>query len=184
MYVNYFQDEQSTTDETYKGQLKLSLMYSPEAQSKKSKGQGALHITVHQAKDFQEPVDSFVKLYLLPDKSSSGKRKTKIMKSSLRPSWEEKFTYEKLKLDNLSSEHVLEVTVWNFHKRSGNTFIGGLRVGPSPGSVAATAKPKDWMDSIGDEVSHWEDMLARPGEWVEQWHTLRTTMNPRDILLH
>ena len=159
-------------------------MYSPDAHSKKSKGQGTLHIKVQQAKDFQEPVDSFVKLYLLPDKSSSGKRKTKIIKSSLKPSWEEKFTYEKVKLEDLNSERVLEVTVWNFHKRSGNNFIGGLRIGPPPGSAAAGGKPKDWMDSIGDEVTHWEDMLARPGEWVEQWHTLRTTMNPRDILLH
>jgi hypothetical protein len=175
----YFQDEDSSTDETYKGQLKLSLMYSPEGHTKKSKGLGTIHITVQQAKDFQEPVDSFVKLYLLPDKGSSGKRKTKIIKSSLKPSWEETFTYEKVRQENLSSERVLEITIWNFHKRSGNVFIGGLRLGPAPGSAA---NHKDWMDSIGDEVTHWEDMLARPGEWVEQWHTLRTSMNPRDIL--
>ena len=177
----HFQDEESSTDEVYKGQLNVSLMFSPEAHTKKSKGQGTIHVAVHQAKDFQEPVDSFVKLYLLPDKSSSGKRKTKTIKSSLKPTWEEKFTYEKVKLDELSSEQVLEMTVWNFHKRSGNVFIGGLRLGPAPGSAA---KHKDWMDSIGDEVTHWEDMLASPGEWVEHWHTLRTTMNPRDILLH
>ena len=156
-------------------------MFSPDAHSKKNKGQGTLNIAVEQAKDFQEPADSFVKLYLLPDKSSSGKRKTKIVKSSLKPSWEEKFTFEKVKLDDLSRDRVLEVTVWNFHKRSGNVFIGGLRLGPAPGSAH---KHKDWMDSIGDEVSHWEDMLSRPGEWAEHWHTLRTTMNPRDILLH
>ncbi len=175
----YFQDEDSSTDETYKGQLKLSLMYSPEGHTKKSKGLGTIHITVQQAKDFQEPVDSFVKLYLLPDKGSSGKRKTKIIKSSLKPSWEETFTYEKVMQENLSSERVLEITIWNFHKRSGNVFIGGLRLGPAPGSAA---NHKDWMDSIGDEVTHWEDMLASPGEWVEQWHTLRSSMNPRDIL--
>ena len=147
---------------------------------KKSKGQGTVHVTVQQAMDFQEPVDSFVKLYLLPDKSSSGKRKTKIIKSSLKPSWEETFTFEKIVQESLSSERVLEITVWNFHKRSGNVFIGGLRLGPAPGSAA---KHKDWMDSIGDEVTHWEDMLSNSGEWVEQWHTLRSSMNPRDILL-
>ena len=157
------------------------MMFFPGGHTKKSKGQGTLNIAIEQAKDLQEPVDSFVKLYLLPDKSSSGKRKTKIIKSSLKPTWEEKFTYEKVELKDLSYERVLEVTVWSFHKRSGNVFIGGLRLGPAPGSAA---KHKDWMDSIGDEVTHWEDMLAHPGEWVEQWHTLRTTMNPRDILLH
>ena len=154
-------------------------MYSPEDHTKKSKGQGTVHITVQQAKDFQKSVDSFAKLYLLPDKSSRGKRKTQIIKSSLKPSWEETFTYEKVTQESLSSKLVLEITVWNFHKRSGNVFIGGLRLGPAPGSAA---KHKDWMDSIGDEVTHWEDMLANPGEWVEQWHTLRSSMNPRDIL--
>ena len=180
MLFTLFQDEESSTDETYRGQLRLSLMYTPKGWTKKNMGQETVHIAIQQAKDFQEPVDSFVKLYLLPDKSSSGKRKTKIIKSSMKPSWEETFTYEKVTLDNLSSERVLEVTVWNFHKRSGNVFIGGLRLGPAPGSAA---KHKDWMDSIGDEVTHWEDMLANPGEWVEQWHTLRISMNPRDILL-
>ena len=155
------------------------MLFSQGSTSKKNQGQGTLQVSIDQAKDYQEPVDSFVKLYLLPDKSSKGKRKTKIIKSSLKPSWEETFKFEGVKLDELSFERALEVTVWNFHKRSGNVFIGGLRLGPAPGSGA---KHKDWMDSIGDEVTHWENMLAYPGEWVEQWHTLRTTMNPRDIL--
>ena len=164
----------------YRGQLNLSLMYSPVGRSKNSMEQGTLHVMVHQATDLQEPVDSFVKLYLLPDKSSGGKRKTKIIKSSVNPFWEEKFAFEKIKLENLNRDRALEITIWNFHKRSGNIFIGGLRLGPAPGRAA---KHKDWMDSIGEEVTHWEDMLAHPGEWVEKWHTLRTTMNPRDILM-
>ena len=165
----------------YRGQLKIAMQFTQSTTTKKSQGLGTLHVSVDQAKDFQEPVDSFVKLYLLPDKSSKGKRKTKIIKSSLNPNWDESFTFDGVKLDELSFEHALEVVVWSFQKRSGNVFIGGLRLGPAPGSAA---KHKDWMDSIGDEVAHWEDMLACPGEWVEQWHTLRTTMNPRDILRH
>ena len=30
-----------------------------------------------------------------------------------------------------------------------------------------------WMDSTGDEVNHWQQMLEREGEWVYFWHTLR-----------
>ena len=162
--------------------MNIAMQFTPASHShaKKTREQGTLMITIKQAKDLQEPVDSFVKLYLLPDKSTRGKRKTKTIKSSMKPTWEETFTYEKVQLDELSFQRVLEVTIWNFHKRSENVFIGGLRLGPAPGSAA---KHKDWMDSIGEEVSHWEETLAHPGEWVERWHTLRTTMNPRDVML-
>ena len=174
------QDEESGVDEMYRGQVKLSMQFSPELYSGSGREWGTLYVTVEQANEFQEPVDSFVKLHLLPDKSSKGKRKTKIIKSSIMPSWEETFSYEDVQLDELSFQRALEVTVWSHHKVSGNTFIGGLRLGPAPGSAA---KHEDWMDSIGDEVIHWEDVLANPGRWVEQWHTLRTTMNPRNIMM-
>ena len=176
------QDEEPGMDEMYRGQVKIAMRFSPESHTRNGRERGTLYIKVEQGKDFQEPLDSFVKLYLLPDKSTRGKRKTKIIKSSLMPTWGEIITYDRVQLDELSFQRALEVTVWNYHKISGNTFIGGLRLGPAPSSESA-AEHLDWMDSIGDEVTHWEDMLAHPREWVEQWHTLRTTMNPRDILL-
>ena len=165
-------------DPFYRGELKVGLKYLPSGGSKPI---GTLVIDVKQAKELPamsgETSDSAVKLHLLPNRKSSGKRKTGVLKNNLNPVWEEKFTYEDVSLEELSHERVLEISVWNYDKR-GNTFIGGLRIGPAPGSAT---KHKDWMDSIGDEVTHWEDMLARPGEWVEQWHTLRTTMNPRSV---
>ena len=195
IWLNFFiQDESSLHDEFYKGRLRVGLNYTPQAKvrsssSRASRTIGTLHIAIHQAEDL--PImdehgltDATVKMYLLPNQTSSGKRKTKIIKNSLNPVWNEQFTYENICLEDLTAGRVLEVTVWDFDRRGSNDFIGGLRIGPPPGSAAAGGKPKDWMDSIGDEVTHWEDMLARQGEWVEQWHTLRTTMNPRDILLH
>ena len=162
----------------YRGELRLGLLYTPgEKESKK----GTLTILVRQAKELpsMDPnglANAVVKCYLLPDKSSSGKRKTGVVKNNLNPVWEEQFTY-KATLEELSKERVLEVTVWDFHKQ-GNDFIGGLRLGSTPGRAA---KHKEWMDSIGDEISHWEAALAHPGEWVEQWHTLRTTMDHRKV---
>ena len=117
--------------------------------------------------------------HLLPDKGSSGKKKTKVIESNQNPVWEDHFTYEKVSLEELSRERGLEITVWDFHKGSSNNFIGGVRIGPPPGTAS---KHEEWMDSIGDEVSHWEAMLTHPTEWVEQWHTLRPTMDPRDVL--
>ena len=157
-------------------------MFSPK-ETKKGKIHGTLHMAVKQARDLPKMDDSgladgFVKCYLLPDKSSAGKRKTGVVKNNLNPVWGEQFHYEKVVLDELSSERVLEVTVWDWDRGSSNDFIGGLRLGPAPGR---TTKRKEWMDSIGDEVSHWEAALAHPGEWVEQWHTLRPSMDPRSI---
>ena len=114
----------------------------------------------------------------MPSQNQNEKRKTGVIKHSLNPVWEEKFTFENVNLDELSCERALEVSVWS-HEKSYHTFIGGLRIGPAPGSGG---KQYNWMDSVNDEVTHWEDMLACPGEWVEQWHTLRSTMDPRDNL--
>ena len=121
--------------------------------------------------------DPVVKCYLLPDKTSSGKRKVGVIKNRSDPVWEEMVTYEKIVLEELAKERVLEVTVWDWDKK-GSTFIGGLRIGPAPDG---TSQNREWKDSIGDEVIHWETVLARPGEWAEKWHTLRTTMDPRSV---
>ena len=182
---SHLQEEaEGGADAFYRGQLNIAIMFST-TESKKGKTKGVLNILIKQAKDLPNMdakglTDGFVKCYLLPDKSSSGKRKTSVIKNNLNPVWEEKFTYEKVTLEELSRERVLEVTLWDFNKGSSNDFIGGLRLGPAPGRAT---KHKEWMDSIGDEVSHWEAVLARPGEWVEQWHTLRTTMDSRSIAL-
>lgn len=114
--------------------------------------------------------DATVKLYLLPNRSSSSKKKTEIVKDSLSPVWNEEFEYKFLNLKELKTERVLEVTVWDFDRRGSNDFIGGLRLGPP-------SKHVEWMDSVGEEVEHWEEVLARPGEWVERWHNLRSSMS-------
>ena len=161
-------------------------MYLPKAKLVSSSNNttriiGTLHIAIYQAQnllvmDEDELTDATVKLYLLPNQSSSGKRKTRVISHNLNPVWNEQFTYKNVYLDDLSSGRVLEVTVWDYDRRGSNGFIGGVRMGPHPDSLPHL--PKDWMDSIGDEVTHWEAMLKQPGEWVEQWHTLRLSMEP------
>lgn len=124
--------------------------------------------------------DAMVKCFLLPDRSSSSKKKTGVIKNNLNPVWEEKFVYQQpVGLRELLEERVLEVTVWD-HNKHGNDFIGGLHVGGTPGRAA---RHKKWMDSIGAEVSHWEAMVSRPGEWVEEWHMLRPSIVPREVHL-
>lgn len=155
-----------------------------EVSNKKGKSKGTLHVSIKQAKDLHNrnlsaTADSFVKCYLLPDKGTSGKRKTKVIKGNCNPTWEESFTYEKLELSELGLERALEVAVWDYNKGTSSEFIGGLRLGPAP----RHGKRKEWMDSIGEEVGHWESVMTRPGEWHEMWHTLRTTMDYRSVSL-
>ena len=97
-----------------------------------------------------------------------------VVMNSLCPVWDEEFVYNTSEKE-LLAERVLEVTIWDFDKRGSNDFIGGIRVGPSR-SGSASQGP-DWMDSFGEELSHWQMVLSRPGEWVEQWHTLRPRMD-------
>lgn len=159
----------------------MGLMYEPQAKVISSNGNtsriiGTLHIAIHQAEGLlvmdEGGLNATAKIYLLPNQSSSGKRKTKVIDQNQNPVWDELFTYEHVYLDDLSSKRVLEVTVWDYDRRGSNDFIGGLRIGPESSS------DKDWMDSIGDEVTHWEAMLKQPGEWMEQWHDLRPSMKP------
>ena len=181
----FFQKENSTCDD-YSSRLKVGLMYKPQAKIRSEKKNisrivGTLHVAIHQAEDLpaideHSLTDATVKLYLLPNQSSSGKRKTKVVNKNLNPVWDEQFTYKNVYMDDLSSQRVLEVTVWDYDRRGSNDFIGGLRIGPHLDYVPHGLK--DWMDSIGDEVSHWEAMLKRPGEWVERWHDLRPSMKP------
>ena len=144
---------------------------------KDTKVVGVLHVSIKEAEDLpkMDPLgltDATVKLYLLPNRGSSSKKKTHIVNNSLCPVWNEDFEYRYLNLKELKTERVLEVTVWDFDRRGSNDFIGGLRLGPS-------SKHKEWMDANDEEVGHWEEVLAHPGEWVERWHTLRSSMFSR-----
>ena len=144
---------------------------------------GTLNVLIKEARDLPSMnpsglADAVVKGFLLPDhSSSSSKRKTGVVKNNLNPVWEEKFAYHAISLQDLLSERVLELTLWQ-HDKHGNEFIGGLRVGGAPGR---SPRQQKWMDAIGAEVSHWEEMLSQPGQWVEEWHTLRPSMVPREV---
>ena len=117
--------------------------------------------------------DGTVKLYLLPNRSSASKKKTHIINNNLNPVWNEEFEYKFVNLKELKTERALEVTVWDYDRRGANEFIGGLKIGPAV--IEGSGKHREWLDSSPEEVSHWEEVLANPGEWVERWHALRVS---------
>lgn len=80
----------------------------------------------------------------------------------------------------LSYDRALEITIWEPYRNT-NEFIGGIRLGPKP-QQSTTGTNKEWMDSMGSEVSQWELMTARPEQWADDWHPLRSSMKPREIM--
>ncbi|CAH1155023.1 unnamed protein product [Phaedon cochleariae] len=103
-----------------RGQIEFGLQYNYKA--------GALEIQIKQCKDLA-PVDAkrnrsdpYVKVYLLPDKSKSGKRKTKVKKHTLNPLFDECLKFH-VPLDGLESR-TLWLTVWHSDMFGRNDFLG------------------------------------------------------------
>lgn len=163
-----------------RGKLTLSLMFDPNP-TKKRKDKGILHVKIQSAKglpnmDTDGLTDGFVKMSLLPDKTK--RKKSRVVDNDLNPVWNQTFTFKNVSLDELTTQRVLELTVWDHDTLSSNDFIGALRLGPAPNKVKDR---EEWMDSGCTEAKHWEDMLAHPGEWVESSHSLRPSMSPRNL---
>ena len=115
---------------------------------------------------------------LLP-RSKSHRFKSEIVHGNSNPTYNVKFRFEKLSDVELSYDKGLEITIWEPYRNT-NEFIGGLRLGPKPQPSAAANR--EWMDSMGSEVTQWELMTARPDQWADEWHALRSSMKPREII--
>lgn len=143
-----------------------------------STGNGSLFISIKGATGLpiMDPInqttDASVKIYLLPNRSTSGKNATNTV-NDLNPIWNQDFEYKQVSMADLTSNRVLELSVWDFDRRGCKDFIGCLRLGPNPEKYG---NERDYMDSVGKEIDQWEGMLAKPNEWVEYEHDLRPSI--------
>lgn len=142
---------------------------------------GKLRIRIRSAEglpsmDSAGDTNPFVRCFLLPNLSLTGKKKSSVAERTLDPVWEEELVYDMVKLEELTCSRALEVSVWDMDRRGTNSFMGAVRLGPEPHPLGSSGGP-DWMDSMGEEVAQWELMLANPGEWVETWHQLRPSLS-------
>ncbi|CAG2162873.1 unnamed protein product [Oppiella nova] len=161
----------------YKGDIFLALKYmTPDAQRHRTgspqraatPSKGELHVLIKEAHNLTATrsngtSDPFCKSYLLPEKSKASKQKTPVIKKTCNPKWNHTFIFEDLSVQDLT-ERCLELTIWDYDKITSNDFLGGVRLGMGNGKH--DGRPCDWMDSMGDEIALWHQMMDRPNMWV------------------
>lgn len=118
--ANSYDSDEATT----LGALEFSLLYNPENSS--------LHCGIIKAKGLK-PMDSngladpYVKLHLLPGASKSNKLRTKTLRNTRNPTWNETLVYHGITEEDMQRK-TLRISVCDEDKFGHNEFIGETRV--------------------------------------------------------
>ncbi|KAH1005526.1 hypothetical protein HUJ04_006486 [Dendroctonus ponderosae] len=144
---------------TVRGQVEFGLQYNYKA--------GALEIQIKQCKDLA-PVDvkrnrsdPYVKVYLLPDKSKSGKRKTKVKKHTLNPVFDECLKFH-MSINELEIR-TLWLSVWHSDMFGRNDFLGEVTMALE-NKVFDDPTPK-WYN-LQERSEPFDDMLSFKGDII------------------
>ncbi|XP_031778000.1 uncharacterized protein LOC100123872 isoform X2 [Nasonia vitripennis] len=142
-----------------RGEVEFSLQYDYK--------QLTFEVHVTQCRDLA-PVDvkrnrsdPYVKVYLLPDKSKSGKRKTKVKKHTLNPVFDETLKFH-TSLNSLESR-TLWLTVWHSDMFGRNDFLGEVRM-PLENKIFDDPRPQ-WYP-LQERTEPFDDPIAYKGEVI------------------
>ncbi|XP_061581443.1 regulating synaptic membrane exocytosis protein 1 [Cololabis saira] len=121
------------------GQLSVKLWYDKVGHQ--------LIVNVLQAKDLParpdgRPRNPYVKMYFLPDRSDKSKRRTKTVKKSAEPKWNQTFLYSHVHRRDFR-ERMLEITVWDQPRvqEEESEFLGEILI--------------ELETALLDDVPHW-----------------------------
>ncbi|XP_065814121.1 double C2-like domains, gamma [Labrus bergylta] len=114
----------SDDEDTYLGTLEFNLLFDQE--------NNCLHCTIHKAKglkamDSNGLADPYVKLHLLPGASKANKLRTKTLKNTLNPVWNETLVYHGITAADMTTK-TLRLCVCDMDRLGRNEFIGEVRV--------------------------------------------------------
>ncbi|XP_065350564.1 uncharacterized protein LOC135946307 isoform X2 [Cloeon dipterum] len=142
-----------------RGEVEFGMQYNYKA--------GSLEILVKQCRDLA-PVDAkrsrsdpYVKVYLLPDKSKSGKRKTKVKKHTLNPIFEETLKFN-LTLQGLETR-TLWLTVWHSDMFGRNDFLGEVMM--SLENVVFDDPTPKWYP-LQERTEPFEELISYKGDLI------------------
>ncbi|XP_071504110.1 synaptotagmin-like protein 4 isoform X6 [Diadema antillarum] len=183
---------------SYKGDIIIALMFETPptdenknanetgtpSKRKSKKGQksnpvgGTLKVHVKEARNLTAArpngsANPYVKLYLEPDRSKGGKKKTSVMKNTINPVYEQGFDFPNI-TEEILKERALEVGIWDHEPVGTSPFMGGIRLGNGTGK--SYDREVGWQDSTGVEIQLWDEMLANHNQWVEACLTLRSSL--------
>nr|XP_040042620.1 double C2-like domains, delta [Gasterosteus aculeatus aculeatus] len=114
----------SDDEDTYLGTLEFTLLFDQE--------NNCLHCTINKAKglkamDSNGLADPYVKLHLLPGASKANKLRTKTLKNTLNPVWNETLMYHGITAADMTTK-TLRLCVCDMDRLGRNEFIGEVRV--------------------------------------------------------
>ncbi|XP_065908463.1 uncharacterized protein [Dysidea avara] len=167
--------QQICTPPPQAGDIRVMLQFdAKKGKNPKKRTKGCLHVSVQQARQLNlfHGDATFIQCSLLP-RNKKESFKSEVVHGGDSPCYTAKFQFDKVTDVELSYDRVLEITIWEPHRNT-NEFVGGIRLGPKP----QPGNKNEWMDSDGSEVSQWETMVARPEEWIDEWHLLHSLMKP------